>query len=166
MPAPFIEYRGTFEFAIPPEAVWDAIEHSERFEGWWWWLGEFRLEGGGLVPGAVLQGLVSPPVPYRMQVRVHIDECEAPTLHRRHRGRRPGGPCPLRLEPHGRGTRAEVDWSLEMMQRPMRLAARFAYPLLRWGHDRVVEATVSGFRRHVEAPAGPAGPAAGEAAPT
>jgi hypothetical protein len=36
-----------------------------------------------------------------------------------------------------------------MMQRPMRLAARVAYPLLRWGHDRVVEATVAGFRRQL-----------------
>ncbi len=36
------------------------------------------------------------------------------------------------------------------MQRPMRIACRFGYPLLKWGHDRVVELTVSSFRRHVE----------------
>ena len=36
---------------------------------------------------------------------------------------------------------------------PMRLAARIGHPMLRWGHDRVVDATVDGFRRHVsEAP--------------
>jgi uncharacterized protein YndB with AHSA1/START domain len=150
VPAPFIEYRGTFEFAIPPESVWDAIEHSERFEGWWWWLGEFRLEGGGLVPGAVLHGLVSPPVPYRMQVRVHLDECEAPKRIAATVAGDLVGRAHLRLEPDGGGTHVEVGWSLEMMQRPMRLAARVAYPLLRWGHDRVVDATVSGFRRHVE----------------
>jgi len=38
-----------------------------------------------------------------------------------------------------------------MMQAPMRSVARFAHPLLRWGHDRVVDATVSSFRRQVEA---------------
>ena len=46
-------------------------------------------------------------------------------------------------------TRAHASWRIEMMQRPMRVAARFAYPLLRWGHDRVVDATVDGFRRHL-----------------
>ncbi len=37
-----------------------------------------------------------------------------------------------------------------MMQRPMRLADRVAHPLLQWGHDRVVDVTVTGFRRHLE----------------
>jgi hypothetical protein len=46
-------------------------------------------------------------------------------------------------------TRAHATWTIEMMQRPMRMAARVAYPLLRWGHDRVVDATVDGFRRHL-----------------
>ncbi len=40
-------------------------------------------------------------------------------------------------------------WTIEMMQPPMRMAARFAHPLLQWGHDRVVEATVDGFRRQI-----------------
>jgi hypothetical protein len=39
-----------------------------------------------------------------------------------------------------------------MMQRPMRVAARVASPVLRWGHDRVVDATVAGFRRHLRDP--------------
>jgi hypothetical protein len=37
-----------------------------------------------------------------------------------------------------------------MMQTPMRITSRFAHPLLRWGHDRVVEITVRSFRRHLE----------------
>jgi hypothetical protein len=37
-----------------------------------------------------------------------------------------------------------------MMQRPMRLASRFGRPLLQWGHDRVVESTVDGFRHRLE----------------
>jgi len=47
-----------------------------------------------------------------------------------------------------------VTWSIEMMQRPMRMAARLAHPLMRWGHDRVVETTVAGYRRHLAAEAG------------
>ena len=62
------------------------------------------------------------------------------------------GDAHLRLEPDGRDgqrTVADVAWSLEMKQLPMRVAARFAYALLRWGHDRVVDATVAGFRRQL-----------------
>jgi carbon monoxide dehydrogenase subunit G len=138
-----VEYRGTFDFSRAPEEVWEAIGHIERFEGWWWWLGQLRMEGPGLVPGAVLQGLVSPPVPYRMRVRVELDSCEEPTSIDATVGGDLVGPATLRLSSHGGGTRVDVAWSLEMKQRPMRLAARVAKPLLQWGHDRVVEATVS-----------------------
>jgi hypothetical protein len=42
-----------------------------------------------------------------------------------------------------------IGWDVEMMQRRMRMAARVARPLLQWGHDRVVEAAVRGFRRQL-----------------
>jgi dihydrofolate reductase len=44
------------------------------------------------------------------------------------------------------GTRVAVAWSLEMRSLPLRFAARVAYPLMRWGHDQVVEMAVAGFR--------------------
>ncbi|MGH9028957.1 MAG: hypothetical protein ACRDV4_05020, partial [Acidimicrobiales bacterium] len=76
MPAPYvIDYRSSFELEAPPRVVWSAIEHAERFETWWGWLEEFRLEGSGLVDGAVLHGTVSPPVPYRMRLRVELEDC-------------------------------------------------------------------------------------------
>ena len=146
-----IDYRGRFAFDVAPEAMWSSIEHGERFEAWWAWLREFRLEGPGLEDGAVLHGVVSPPVPYTMRIRVVLDRCTPPsgidaTVHGDLEGE-----AHLLLEPDDGGTVAEVAWTIEMMQRPMRLAARVAHPLMRWGHDRVVEATVAGMRRHLEA---------------
>ena len=64
------------------------------------------------------------------------------------------GSAVLALDAVGGGTRAEVSWTIEMQTRAMRMAARVAHPLLRWGHDRVVEATVAGYRRHMEAGSG------------
>jgi len=61
-------------------------------------------------------------------------------------------PQPPPRQDEGLGTVVSVGWTIEMMQRPMRLAARVGYPLLRWGHDRVVDATVRGFRRQIETP--------------
>jgi uncharacterized protein YndB with AHSA1/START domain len=145
-----IDYQGTFDFDLPPTAMWDALEHSERFEGWWAWLREFRLEGTGLRAGSVLRGLVSPPVPYPMHVTVVLDRCTPPERIDATVGGDLEGTAHLGLEAHGSGTRADVAWTVEMKQRPMRIAARVAPPLLRWGHDRVVEATVDSFRRHIE----------------
>lgn len=144
-----IDYRGSFEFDLPPEAMWDALEHYERFEGWWGWLHEFHADGRGLETGSVLQGVVSPPVPYEMRVSVSLDKSVRPQDIAASVTGDLEGTAHLHLTPRGGGSRVEVDWKIEMRQRSMRLAARLASPLLRWGHDRVVEMTVSGFRRNL-----------------
>jgi carbon monoxide dehydrogenase subunit G len=149
-----IEYAGRFDFPAPPHQVWSAIEHFESYEAWWGWLRELRVEGPGLAAGSVLHGIVAPPLPYRMRLRVVLVGCE------------PGrsidasvegdlvGHARLRLQPEAEGTRVDMAWTIEMMQQPMRVAARIALPLLRWGHDRVVDATVGSFRRQLRQSAG------------
>ena len=137
-------------FPRPRRRLWAAIEEVDHFEGWWPWLQEFRLEGDALEAGAVLHGLVAPPLPYRMRIQVVLTECERP--HRMgalvHGDLE--GVASMEMSPEGSGSRVEVAWTVEMMQRPMRLASRMAHPLLQWGHDRVVEMTVAGFRRRLE----------------
>ncbi|MGH8973628.1 MAG: SRPBCC family protein [Acidimicrobiia bacterium] len=144
-----LEYEGRFDFAVPPQEVWSAVEHLEHFETWWGWLGEFRVEGDGLTAGSVLHGVVAPPLPYRMRLRVVLVECDPPHRIDAAVAGDLEGRARIVLEPEGAGTRARVAWEIEMMQRPMRVACRMAFPVLRWGHDRVVDATVAGFRRHL-----------------
>jgi hypothetical protein len=97
----------------------------------------------------VLHGVIVPPLPYRMRLRVELRECIPPQrIEARVHGDLDGS-ARLLLEPSGGGTRASVEWTIEMMQRRMRLAALVGFPLLRWGHDRVVDATVAGFRRQL-----------------
>lgn len=144
-----IEYARQFTFPVPPSVVWSEVEHCERFEAWWAWLREFRIEGPGLVPGAVLHGVVAPPVPYRMRLRVVLVATDPPRSIDAAVDGDLLGHARLVLEPDGDGTRASVAWTIEMMQPPMRVAARLARPVLCWGHDRVVGATVAEFRRHL-----------------
>jgi hypothetical protein len=147
-PSPYvIDYRGSFRFPVPPEELWEHLERVDRFERWWGWLSEFRLEGGSLGPGAVLSGVVAPPLPYRMRLRVDLEECERPVVLGGAVHGDLEGTARLVFEPRPSGTEVSASWTIEMMQRPMRLAARVAHPLLRWGHDRVVDATVRSFRR-------------------
>src|ERR1700688_1001458 len=77
-PTSVIAYRRRFPLDVSPAVIWASIEHHEQFETWWAWLREFRLEGPGLVDGAVLQGVVSPPLPYTMRIRAGLDHCVAP----------------------------------------------------------------------------------------
>jgi carbon monoxide dehydrogenase subunit G len=147
---PIITYRGRHEFGQPPGELWNALEEVDQFQSWWSWLEEFRLEGDALAPGCVLHGVVAPPLPYRMRIRVELAECQPP--HRIDAAVHGDleGEATLEICDSGSGSRVDIAWTVEMMQRPMRMASRFAHPLLQWGHDVVVGVTVAGFRRRLE----------------
>lgn len=148
---PVITHRSVHEFTVSPRQLWDIIQEVDQFEGWWPWLEEFRLEGDSLKTGAVLRGVVAPPVPYRMRIWVLLTGCD------------PGrgmqalvhgdleGEASIAMRPQGTGTNVEVGWTVEMMQAPMRVADRVAHGLLQWGHDRVVDLTIAGFQKKLAA---------------
>ena len=146
---PVITYRRAYAFSTAPRELWDAIEEVDQFQAWWPWLQEFRIEGGSLATGSVLHGVVAPPLPYRMRIRVELIDCEPPFRMNALVHGDLEGEATLHSRPDGLGSIVEVAWTVEMMQRPMRLADRMAHPLLQWGHDRVVEITVAGFRRRL-----------------
>ena len=147
---PVIEYGREYEFAVTPSQLWEGLQQVEEFDRWWPWLEEFRVEGNALATGAVLHGVVVPPLPYRMRIRVELTRCEPPRDIDAVIGGDLEGEAQLRVCAAGTGSRVEVRWAVEMMQRPMRLATRVGRPLMQWGHDRVVESTVAGFRRRLE----------------
>jgi carbon monoxide dehydrogenase subunit G len=147
-----ISYRRGYQFGLEPEQLWDRIEEVDQFERWWPWLTDFELDGGGLSTGAVLSGVVNPPLPYRMRLRVELVDCERPVAIDATIEGDLTGFAQLRLRPELGGTWAEVAWTVEMRQPAMRLASRIGRPVLQWGHDRVVEMTVSGFRRRIGLP--------------
>jgi carbon monoxide dehydrogenase subunit G len=148
--APVITYQRGYRFDLAPDRLWDSIEEVDQFERWWPWLTEFRIEGDGLSAGSVLHGVVTPPLPYRMRLRVELVDCDRPHAIDATIGGDLIGTGRLRLRPAAEGTLAEVSWRVEMRQPAMRLASRIGRPVLQWGHDRVVEMTVAGFRRRIE----------------
>jgi carbon monoxide dehydrogenase subunit G len=147
---PVIEYARVFDFAYTAQELWEGLQHVDEFERWWPWLEEFRMEGNTLAKGAVLHGVVAPPLPYRMRIRVELTRCDPPGTIDATIGGDLDGEARLRIRAAGAASLVEVGWTVEMMQRPMRLAARVGQPLLQWGHDRVVDMTVTGFRRRLE----------------
>jgi hypothetical protein len=150
MSSPYeIVYREAFSFPLPPRQMWQELERPDRLTGRWRWVDVRRVDPT-LEQGAELTCVIKPPVPFRMLLDVVVlevthDELIGVEFRGDLRGR-----GELRLAPDGEGTLAEVSWRVEMMQRGMRAAARHTHPLLRWAHDRIVEAAVRSFRRHVE----------------
>lgn len=147
-----LTYRNSFRFDLAPELVWDRLEQVDRYGDWWPWFSGCRLEGDGLSAGSVLRGTVTPPIPYRMVLRIEFVSCARPYVIEAAVDGDLRGDAELRLHPDSGGTRVEVAWTVEMQQPAMRLAARIGRPILQWGHDRVVEMTAAGFRRQIEAP--------------
>jgi hypothetical protein len=92
-------------------------------------------------------GTVIPPIPYRLRLDVRLQQCDRPRLIEAAIDGDVRGQAALRLDAAGGGTRAQVAWSLRMHSAPLRVAARVAYPLMRWGHDGVVDMAVAGFRQ-------------------
>jgi carbon monoxide dehydrogenase subunit G len=147
-----MSYRRAFNLTLRPGEVWETIRQVDRFQDWWGWLTELTVDGPSLQTGTVLSGVISPPLPYRMRVRIVLKTCLEPSLITAAVHGDLAGFAALRLTPDGTGTSASVAWSFEMMQPAMRVAALVASPVLRWGHDQIVNTTVAEFHRHLERP--------------
>ena len=143
-----IDYRGAFWFPVGTDDLWETIERFDQFESWWAWLRKFGADTDGLVAGNTLHGIVVPPVPYRLRLDVRLETCLRPHLVQATIDGDVRGSAVMRMEPVDDGTRVSVSWALDMVSPPLRVAARVAYPLMRWGHGRVVEMAVAGFRQN------------------
>lgn len=150
MAPPVIDFRRSYLFGVPPGELWSSLEDERSYERWWPWLREFSVAGHLLDTGAVMRGVVVPPLPYRMRIEVELTRCVPPVeIDAQVRGDLEGR-AELRIAEVASGSRVEAGWRVEMLQRPMRLASRFAHPMLRRGHDWVVDLTVQELRRHLK----------------
>jgi uncharacterized protein YndB with AHSA1/START domain len=148
MPPPYVfKYTDDFEFPLPPERMWGVLEHHERYERWWSWMRELRVEGTPLEPGCVIAFAVVAPIPFKMHLQVQVVEANPPAyLSVRVRGDLEGTGS-LRFRADGPGSITTVEWDVEVRQRAMRRSTYVARPLLKWAHDRAVASGVNGFRR-------------------
>jgi hypothetical protein len=137
-----IDYIGSFLVSAAPEAVWSSLEDVEYFDRNSPWFGNLTIDTPGLRAGSVLHGTIATPLPPRVRIRITLEQVRPPclivaTVHGDLQGQ-----ARLSLLADGQWTRAELRWTVEVMQRPMRAMARVAHPVLRRGHDTVVQAAI------------------------
>lgn len=141
-----IQYRKTFLFPLPPADLWAIMERFDLFESWWSWLADLQADQPGLTGGNVLHAVIAPPALHPMHVDARLQRCEKPRLIEAVIEGDLSGPAVLQLSETAHGTCVDVTWSLAMQSPPLRVAARVAYPLMRTGHDHLIDLAVSRFR--------------------
>ena len=151
MSPPYVfTYRDEFAFPLDPGHMWSILEHHERYESWWSWMRELRVEGVPLEPGCVISFAVVAPIPFKMRLRVSVIEADPPHRLAVRVGGDLAGTGTLAFSDEAGGCKATVEWDVEVKQAAMRRSAYVARPLLKWAHDRAVASGVAGFRRQIE----------------
>jgi uncharacterized protein YndB with AHSA1/START domain len=135
-------------FDVDPDALWAAITSVEDFPAWWPWLR--RFDGDRLAPGERWDCTVQPPLPYTLRFTLEIDEvAPAELVTARVSGDLAGE---ARLEVRdlsgADGPRSEIRLrsELEPTNRVLRTFASVARPVVRFGHDWVLDTGVQQFR--------------------
>jgi hypothetical protein len=148
-----IKYRNTFFFPLPPAELWTVMERFDLFESWWTWLTDFRADQLTFTDSNVLRAVVAPPALHPLRVDARLRRCEKPRLIEAEIEGDISGPAVLRLGESAGGACVEVAWSLTLRSPPLRAAAHVAYPLIRSGHDHLVDLAVNRFRSNALSPA-------------
>jgi len=129
-----------FRFPVAPEVFWSAIGSTDEYARWWPWLIGFRSGAErGLVGGDVWSCIVRPPLPYTLRFAVHLDDVEAPTLVTAHVTGDIGGHARLEVAPDGDGCTVRLISTLAPTGRAFAIVATLARPVVRRGHDWVLD---------------------------
>lgn len=138
------ERKATFD--EPPAVVWAALTDVGAYRRWWPWLAE--LDGDRFEVGATWRCRVQPPLPYSVRFHLTIEEVEP----RRYAVATVAGD----IEGHasvdvadvadGGGTELRLVSVLQSSRASLRLLADLGPPIVRFGHDWVLDTGLRQFR--------------------
>lgn len=135
----------SYQLPLPPSELWAAVAQVEDYRTWWPWLREF--DAAHLAGDEVWRCLVQPPLPYRVRFDVALEEVRAPTTVRASITGDVVGAAHLEIREHAVGSEARLVSSLEPGSGLLKAVARLAAPLVRYGHDWVLD---SGARQFID----------------
>jgi uncharacterized protein YndB with AHSA1/START domain len=132
-----------FEFDAAPPALWAALGSVDDYPRWWPWLR--RFEARALATGEEWRCTVKPPLPYVVRFAIRFDEVE---VERRIDATVQGdieGPAQLLIEPSTGGSAVTLTSSLRPTNTVLKTAALLGRPLVRYGHDWVLDVGAGQF---------------------
>jgi hypothetical protein len=131
------------DFAVAPDELWTAMQRVDTYRAWWPWLRE--LQADSLEPGAVWSAVVQPPLPYRLRFELRIDEAVAATRVSAEVTGDIEGSARLEITATPRGSLLHLVSDLAPRTRLLRTVATIAGPVVRYGHDWVLDTGVRQF---------------------
>ena len=135
----------SYRFDVPPDVVWAAIGSVDAYRSWWPWLR--RFDADGLVTGDTWSCTVRPPLPYVLRFAVSLDEVRPVAHIAAVVSGDIGGHATVDLAVDGEGCTVRLRSDLAPSGAPLRLVARGAPWLARFGHDWVLDTGFRQFRR-------------------
>lgn len=134
-----------YDLPVPPAELWDALTRVDRYQSWWPWLREF--DARDLAGAEVWACLVQPPLPYRVRFSVTLDEVRPPSTVRASITGDVVGEARLDIAAREHGSEARLVSHLEPGNGFLRAVARVAAPVVRYGHDWVLD---TGARQFID----------------
>ena len=133
-----------WHFAVDPPTLWSAMTDVESYRSWWPWLA--RLDAGGFDVGERWSCTVQPPLPYTLRFTIRLDDV---VVGRRAAATIAGdiaGTAEVTVEPDGDGSAVRLVSALAPANPFLRGVARFARPVVKLGHDWVLDTGAAQFR--------------------
>jgi hypothetical protein len=135
-----------WRFSLAPDELWERVAATDSYRRWWPWLRRFEPVGG-FRAGARWSCLVQPPLPYRVRFEVALERVEPHRLAVAVVRGDIEGEAVLTIEPRSGGCEARLRSTLWPTHPLMRRVAAVVPPLVRWGHDWVLD---TGARQFVQ----------------
>ena len=129
---------------MTPEQLWERILAVDEYSTWWPWLR--RFEGQALAAGERWRCTVQPPLPYTVRFEVRIDEVEPAREVAATVSGDVVGSARLLLEAHRDGCAARLMADLGPDKHALRALSVAARPLVRFGHNWVLDTGARQFR--------------------
>jgi hypothetical protein len=136
-----------YRFDADPDEVWAALADTARYLSWWPWLTSF--DGRRLAGGEAWRCAVRPPLGYTLRFTIHLDDVVSPSLVTARLSGELVGTARLELAPGGdcAGTALRLASRLRPGQRGFGVLAALARPVVRRGHDWVLDTGARQFAR-------------------
>jgi len=134
-----------YPFTVPPAELWAAFARTDEYRSWWPWLRTF--EGGGFHDGARWRCEVQPPLPYSLRFDLVLEEVEAPRFVTATVTGDITGHAAIDLTATPGGSELRLVATLGPEAAVLRAIARVAHPMVRFGHDWVIDTGLRQFRR-------------------
>jgi uncharacterized protein YndB with AHSA1/START domain len=148
---PVIRSERRHHFDAAPDEVWTAMSRTGAYRSWWPWLR--RLDDASFTVGSRWACEVQPPLPYTVRFTLLLDEIEPDRFVTATISGDIVGSAAVDLTPTitaagtGIGTELRLVAALAPDQAVLRTVARFARPVVRLGHDWVLDTGFRQFRR-------------------